>query len=59
MTFGNVWGWGTAKDKARMVYDTLREAWGIFMNMANAYTVGTSESLPGEFMKDRRCPPGA
>ena len=54
MTFGEDWGWGTAKDEARKVYDAFREAGGNFIDTANFYTNGTSESFLGEFMKDHR-----
>src|ERR1700736_6308334 len=54
MTFGNDWGWGTAKDEARKVYDAFREAGGNFVDTANFYTNGTSESFLGEFMQGHR-----
>jgi aryl-alcohol dehydrogenase-like predicted oxidoreductase len=54
MTFGDDWGWGTAKDEARKVYDAFREAGGNFIDTANIYTNGTSESFLGEFMEGRR-----
>jgi aryl-alcohol dehydrogenase-like predicted oxidoreductase len=54
MTFGEDWGWGTAKDEARKVYDAFREAGGNFIDTANIYTNGSSESFLGEFMKDHR-----
>jgi aryl-alcohol dehydrogenase-like predicted oxidoreductase len=54
MTFGDEWGWGSAKDEARKVYDAFREAGGNFIDTANFYTSGTSESFLGEFMKDHR-----
>ena len=54
MTFGDEWGWGSAKDEARKVYDAFREAGGNFIDTANFYTNGTSESFLGEFMKDHR-----
>jgi aryl-alcohol dehydrogenase-like predicted oxidoreductase len=54
MTFGDEWGWGSAKDEARKVYDAFREAGGNFIDTANLYTNGTSESFLGEFMKDHR-----
>src|SRR5882724_1310383 len=54
MTFGEEWGWGTAKDESRKVYDAFREAGGNFIDTANLYTNGTSESFLGEFMKDHR-----
>jgi aryl-alcohol dehydrogenase-like predicted oxidoreductase len=36
------------------VYDAFREAGGNFIDTANFYTNGTSESFIGEFMKDHR-----
>jgi aryl-alcohol dehydrogenase-like predicted oxidoreductase len=54
MTFGDEWGWGSAKDEARRVYDAFREAGGNFIDTANFYTNGTSESFLGEFMKQHR-----
>jgi len=54
MTFGDDWGWGSAKDEARKVYDAFREAGGNFIDTANIYTNGTSESFLGEFMSGHR-----
>ncbi len=54
MTFGDDWGWGTAKDEARKVYAAFREAGGNFIDTANVYTNGTSESFLGEFMQGHR-----
>jgi aryl-alcohol dehydrogenase-like predicted oxidoreductase len=54
MTFGEDWGWGTAKDEARKVYDAFREAGGNFIDTANIYTNGTSETLLGEFLHGHR-----
>ena len=54
MTFGEEWGWGTAKGESRKVYDAFREAGGNFIDTANLYTNGTSETFLGEFMKSHR-----
>ncbi len=54
MTFGEDWGWGTAKDEAHKVYDAFREAGGNFIDTANIYTNGTSETLLGEFLQGHR-----
>src|SRR5260370_5819371 len=54
MTFGEDWGWGTAKDEARKVYDAFREAGGNFIDTANIYTNRTSESFLGDFMDGHR-----
>jgi aryl-alcohol dehydrogenase-like predicted oxidoreductase len=54
MTFGDDWGWGSAKNEAREIYDTYREAGGNFIDTANIYTNGTSEKLVGEFISGHR-----
>lgn len=54
MTFGEDWGWGSSKDEARQIYDAYRTAGGNFIDTANLYTNGTSETLLGEFMRDHR-----
>jgi aryl-alcohol dehydrogenase-like predicted oxidoreductase len=50
MTFGEDWGWGTGKEEARKLYEALRGAGGSFIDTANLYTNGRSESFLGEFM---------
>src|SRR4029453_15502866 len=54
MTFGEEWGWGSSKDEARKIFDAFREAAGNFVDTANLYTNGTSESFLGEFMQGHR-----
>src|SRR5580765_1593407 len=54
LTFGDDWGWGAAKDEAGKMYDAFREAGGNFIDTANTYTNGTSESFLGEFMQGHR-----
>src|SRR3977135_2732277 len=54
MTFGDEWGWGSPKDEAQKVYETYREAGGNFIDTANFYTGGTSETFLGEFMQGHR-----
>jgi len=54
MTFGDEWGWGSPKAEARKVYETYREAGGNFIDTANFYTNGTSETFLGEFMQGHR-----
>ena len=54
MTFGEDWGWGSAKEEARKIYDAYRDAGGNFVDTANLYTNGTSETFLGEFMHDHR-----
>ena len=54
MTFGEDWGWGSSKDESRQILDAFFEAGGNFIDTANIYTNGTSESLLGEFLHGRR-----
>src|SRR6202041_1660008 len=54
MTFGDEWGWGSEKAEAQKVYETYREAGGNFIDTANFYTNGTSETFLGEFMQGHR-----
>src|SRR3989442_171625 len=54
MTFGDDWGWGSAREESQKVYNAFREAGGNFIDTANIYTNGTSESFLGEFMKGQR-----
>ncbi len=54
MTFGTEWGWGTDKVESRRVFDTYVEAGGNFIDTADFYTGGTSESWLGEFVENRR-----
>src|SRR3954453_7829070 len=54
MTFGEDWGWGSSRDESRKVLDAFLEAGGNFIDTANVYTNGTSESLLGESLRGRR-----
>ena len=54
MTFGEDWGWGAGKEEAKKVYDAYRESGGNFIDTANIYTNGSSESFLGEFMEGHR-----
>ena len=54
MTFGEEWGWGSAKDEARKIYEAYREAGGNFIDTANLYTNGASERFVGEFIAPHR-----
>jgi aryl-alcohol dehydrogenase-like predicted oxidoreductase len=47
-------GRGSSKDESRQVLDAFFEAGGNFIDTANVYTNGTSESLLGEFLEGRR-----
>ena len=54
MTFGEDWGFGAPKDESRKVYDAFRDAGGNFVDTANVYNNGTSETFLGEFLKGHR-----
>ncbi len=54
MTFGDDWGWGAPKDESRKMFDAFAEAGGNFIDTANNYTDGTSETFIGEFTKADR-----
>jgi aryl-alcohol dehydrogenase-like predicted oxidoreductase len=53
MTFGTQ-GWGADKAESRSVYDGFREAGGNFIDTANIYSGGTSETFLGEFLAGDR-----
>ena len=54
MIFGDELEWGSPKGEAEKVYETYREAGGNFIDTANFYTGGTSETFVGEFIKAHR-----
>jgi aryl-alcohol dehydrogenase-like predicted oxidoreductase len=50
MTFGTDWGWGADAATSRRIFEIYAEAGGNFIDTANFYTNGTSETLVGEFI---------
>ena len=48
--FGTGWGYGSERDEAKAVYDAYRAAGGNFVDTADFYQAGQSESLLGEFI---------
>jgi aryl-alcohol dehydrogenase-like predicted oxidoreductase len=54
MTFGTEWGWGADREESRRIFDSYLEAGGNFVDTADFYTNGTSESWLGEFTRGRR-----
>ncbi|MEL7371065.1 MAG: aldo/keto reductase [Myxococcota bacterium] len=54
MTFGNEWGWGADRATAEALFDKYLEAGGNFVDTADLYTNGTSESWLGEMIADRK-----
>ena len=54
MTFGEDWGFGAGKEECRRIYDAYLEAGGNFIDTANHYTNGSSETMLGEFIGAER-----
>src|SRR5512134_770516 len=54
MTFGEEWGWGSAKEESGRIFEAFAEAGGNFIDTANYYTNGTSERFVGEFLAAER-----
>jgi aryl-alcohol dehydrogenase-like predicted oxidoreductase len=54
MTFGEEWGWGSAKEESRKIFDAYATAGGNFLDTADGYTNGTSEKWVGEFIRPDR-----
>jgi aryl-alcohol dehydrogenase-like predicted oxidoreductase len=54
MTFGDDFGWGASPETSARLLDVYADAGGNFIDTANAYTGGTSESIIGRALKGRR-----
>lgn len=55
MTFGNGRGaWGASPDESRSIFEAYVQAGGNFIDTANGYQFGQSETLLGEFISGRR-----
>ena len=54
MTFGEDWGWGSPKEVSHKIFDAFVEAGGNFIDTADVYTEGTSETILGELIKADR-----
>jgi len=54
MTFGTDWGWGADKATSQAIFNAYVEAGGNFIDTANNYTDGTSETFVGEFVQNER-----
>ena len=50
MTFGEDWGWGASRDECRAVFEAFAAAGGNFIDTANLYTNGSSETITGELL---------
>lgn len=52
--FGTGWGSGAERDEAKRIFETYAEAGGTFLDTADVYQFGESETLLGEFLgRDR------
>jgi aryl-alcohol dehydrogenase-like predicted oxidoreductase len=54
MTFGDDWGWGASPETSARILELYAEAGGNFIDTANAYTGGRSETIIGSALKGRR-----
>lgn len=48
--FGTGWGYGADRDSAKTIFDAYRDAGGNFVDTADQYQFGQSETLVGEFV---------
>ncbi|KPI01733.1 Aryl-alcohol dehydrogenase (NADP(+)) [Actinobacteria bacterium OK006] len=54
VTFGEDWGWGASQRTSEQILDRYAEAGGNFIDTADHYTGGTSETFLGNILKGRR-----
>lgn len=54
MTFGEDWGWGANSEESKKIYELFRERGGNFIDTANMYTNGNSETILGGLLKEDR-----
>ena len=52
MTFGTDWGWGSPKSAAKEIFSAYVAAGGNFIDTADMYTQGSSETMLGELMAE-------
>ena len=52
MTFGENWGWGAGEETARAMFERYLAAGGNFIDAADMYTEGMSETLVGKFVAE-------
>ncbi len=50
MTFGQEWGWGSEPAEAKRILDAFVDRGGNFVDTANGYTKGHSETIIGEHL---------
>ena len=51
MTFGNDWGWGSDVAESKEILARYVDRGGNFVDTANAYTKGHSETIIGDYLK--------
>lgn len=51
MTFGTEWGWGADAATSRTIFDAYAAAGGTFVDTADYYTGGSSETMVGDFVR--------
>jgi aryl-alcohol dehydrogenase-like predicted oxidoreductase len=54
MTFGENWGWGASIEECRKLFNAYLDQGGNFIDTANNYTNGSSETIVGELTKGVR-----
>lgn len=54
MTFGTDWGFGANLEESRQILDAYADRGGNFIDTANLYTNGSSESFLGQLLQNRR-----
>jgi aryl-alcohol dehydrogenase-like predicted oxidoreductase len=54
MTFGTEWGFGSDLEESRRILDLYADRGGNFLDTANIYTGGSSESYIGQILQNRR-----
>jgi aryl-alcohol dehydrogenase-like predicted oxidoreductase len=54
MTFGEGMGWGADEAESQRLFDTYADQGGNFIDTANVYTVGASETMVGKFVREKR-----
>src|ERR1700749_2539478 len=52
--FGTAWGYGAPPEEATAILRTYAEAGGNFIDTADFYQFGQSETIIGEFLRGRR-----
>jgi aryl-alcohol dehydrogenase-like predicted oxidoreductase len=52
LTFGSAWGWGVEEEIARDMFRHYVESGGNFVDTADTYTSGSSETMIGKFVSE-------